>query len=279
MGQFQTTPAHAPLPPRDPQVFPVHAGKGILVTGAAGGVGAATVDLLIRQGARVAAADVRGEALGKALEGIGARESVCLPLVFDGGDPGAIEKGVAAADAALGGLHAYVNCAAIVRHADPLEAPWRDWGEVFSVNAFGAFETSRLVAKAMIARSIGGAIVHVGSEAGKKGHKESLAYSASKASLISITRMLALSLAPHDINVNCVCPGGVATDMLREVALAYGARVAEPADAVFERLISDQLQRHIRPIEVARVISFLLSDDARLIRGQAINADGGDTPY
>ena len=108
---------------------------------------------------------------------------------------------------------------------------------------------------------------------------ESLAYSASKAALINMTRVLSAVLAPHDINVNCVCPGGVATDMLREVSVAYGKLVAAPPDEVFSQLISSQLMRHIEPIEVARTISFLLSDDAVIIRGQAVSADGGDTPY
>ena len=94
-----------------------------------------------------------------------------------------------------------------------------------------------------------------------------------------MTRVLSATLAPHDINVNCVCPGSVATDMLREVAVAYGKLAGETPEDVFPQLISSQLVRHIEPVEVARTISFLLSDDAIIIRGQAISADGGDTPY
>ena len=154
-----------------------------------------------------------------------------------------------------------------------------DWEKIFRVNLFGAYEVSRLVARSMIASGARGAIVSVASEAGKKGHMESLAYSASKAALINMTRVLSAVLAPHDINVNCVCPGGVATDMLREVSVAYARLVAAPPDEVFSQLISSQLQRHIEPIEVARTISFLLSDAAVIIRGQAVSADGGDTPY
>ena len=78
-----------------------------------------------------------------------------------------------------------------------------------------------------------GAIVSVASEAGKKGHIESLAYSASKAALINMTRVLSATLAPHDINVNCVCPEGVATDMLREVAVAYGKLAGEAPGTFF----------------------------------------------
>lgn len=108
---------------------------------------------------------------------------------------------------------------------------------------------------------------------------ESLAYSASKAGLISMTRMLSETLATHDINVNCVCPGGVATPMLREVSVAYSGVTGEAPEAIFDKMVSQQLVRHLQPIEVARVVSFLLSDDAMLVRGQAVNADAGETPY
>jgi NAD(P)-dependent dehydrogenase (short-subunit alcohol dehydrogenase family) len=277
MGQFSTRPPHLPLPVRNPVRWRKHEGKGVLVTGAAGGVGRATAELLAAEGARVALADIRPEALGAAVAAIGSAKAFAIPL--DLADQHSIAHAVAAAEARLGRIDGLVNCAAIVVHADPLEAAWADWERIFRVNLFGAYEVSRLVAKSMIASGARGAIVSVASEAGKKGHMESLAYSASKAGLINMTRVLSAALAPHDINVNCVCPGGVATDMLREVAVAYGRLVDAPPDEVFPQLVSSQLQRHIEPVEVARTISFLLSDDAIIIRGQAISADGGDTPY
>ena len=198
---------------------------------------------------------------------------------LDLADPASIAAAVKAAEGRLGRIDGLVNCAAIVIHADPLEASWADWEKIFRVNLFGAYEASRLVAKSMIAAGVRGAIVNVASEAGKKGHIDSLAYSASKAALINMTRTLSATLAPHDINVNCICPGGVATDMLREVAVAYGKLVDAAPDDIFPQLVSSQLVRHIEPDEVARAISFLLSDDAIIVRGQALNADGGDTPY
>ncbi len=277
MGEFSTRPPHAPLPVRAKRPGPVHAGKGFLVTGGAGGVGGATAELLIAEGARVALADVRRDALDRAVHAIGGSDAFGIAL--DLSDPASIASAVAEAEARLGRIDGLVNSAAIVIHADPLETSWRDWEKTFSINVFGAYETARLAAKSMIAGGIRGAIVNVASEAGKKGHKESLAYSASKAAVISFTRVLSAVLAPHDINVNCVCPGGVATDMLREVAAAYGKLVDAAPEDVFAKLISAQLLRHIEPSEVARAISFLLSDDAIIIRGQAINADGGDTPY
>jgi NAD(P)-dependent dehydrogenase (short-subunit alcohol dehydrogenase family) len=176
-----------------------------LITGAAGGVGHATAELLASEGAIVALTDVRADALEAAAAAIGG-DAFAVPL--DLAEPASIAAAVAAAEAKLGPLDDLVNCGAIVIHADPLETAWTDWERIFRINLFGAYETSRLVARSMIDSGARGAIVSVASEAGKKGHIESLAYSASKAALISMTRVLSAALAPYDINVNCVCPGG-----------------------------------------------------------------------
>src|SRR5271163_2876384 len=232
MGQFSTRPPHSALPPRPAKNFALHAGKGFLVTGAAGGVGCAAAALLAARGARVALADVRAEALKAAVATTASPEA--FAVVLDSADPASIAAAVRSAEARLGRIDGLVNCAAIVIHADPLDAAWADWERIFRVNLFGAYEASRLVAKSMIAAGVRGAIVNVASEAGKKGHIDSLAYS----QLVDAT----------------------------------------PAE-VFAQLVPSQLRRHIEPDEVARTISFLLSDDAVIIRGQAVNADGGDTPY
>jgi NAD(P)-dependent dehydrogenase (short-subunit alcohol dehydrogenase family) len=277
MGEFSTRPPHAPIAPRQSRSFDRHRGKAFIVTGAAGGIGRATAALLLDEGASVVFADVRRDPLDAAVASLDKSRAIVTTL--NASDPGSISAAIAEVGNKLGRIDGLVNCAAIVKHADPLEASWDDWSKIFSVNVFGAYEAARLAAKAMIANGTRGSIVNVASEAGKKGHKESLVYSASKAALISVTRMLSSALAAHDINVNCVCPGGVATDMLREVAVAYGAIAGAPPDEIFPKLVSSQLLRHIEPMEVARTISFLLSDDALIIRGQAVNADGGDTPY
>lgn len=279
MGSFVTRGEHAPLAVR--QVVPTrsHAGKRYLVLGGAGGAGKAAAELLAAEGASVVIGDVREQALNEAIAGLGPHSKTVSGVVVDLSSAESIAAAIKQAEHRLGALDGLINCAAIVRHVDPLETPWTDWERIFSINVFGAFEAARLVAKAMIAKGIKGAIVNVASEAGKKGHTQSLAYSASKAAMINFTRVLSEVLAPNDINVNCVCPGGMATDMLREVAVAYGGLVDQAPDDVFKQLVSSQLRRHIDPAELARTISFLLSDDAMIIRGQAINTDGGDTPY
>jgi NAD(P)-dependent dehydrogenase (short-subunit alcohol dehydrogenase family) len=276
MSKYSTTHRETPLPVRAPEVFPVHRGKGFVVTGAAGGIGRAIAEHLLVQGAAVVLADLREDAARATAAAFGGKSH---GVAMDVGSPESIAQGIAASEKHLGRIDGLVNCAAIVQHSDPLEISWVDWRRQFEVNLFGAYEASRLVAKRMIATGTRGAIVSIASEAGKKGHVESLAYSASKAGIISMTRMLSETLAAHDINVNCVCPGGVATPMLREVSVAYSGVTGEKPEAIFDKMLSQQLVRHLQPIEVARVVSFLLSDDAMLVRGQAVNADAGETPY
>jgi NAD(P)-dependent dehydrogenase (short-subunit alcohol dehydrogenase family) len=276
MSKYSTTHRETPLPVRAPEVFPVHRDKGFVVTGAAGGIGRAIAEHLLAQGAAVVLADLREDAARATAAAVGGKSH---GVAMDVGSPESIAQGIAASEKHLGRIDGLVNCAAIVRHSDPLEISWEDWRRQFEVNLFGAYEASRLVAKRMIATGTHGAIVSIASEAGKKGHVESLAYSASKAGIISMTRMLSETLATHDINVNCVCPGGVATPMLREVSVAYSGVTGEKPEAIFDKMLSQQLVRHLQPIEVARVVSFLLSDDAMLVRGQAVNADAGETPY
>lgn len=134
-------------------------------------------------------------------------------------------------------------------------------------------------ARRLIAEGRGGAIVNVASNAGKVGYRNMAGYNASKAAVISLTRSLALEWAAHGINVNAVCPGGVDTPMLQEVAEWLAARLGQPAEALHAQMKPQQLERRIQPVEVGRVVAFLLSDAAQVIRGQAINVDGGDTPY
>lgn len=276
MAKYSTTDHKTPLPIRTPEAFPIHRGTGIIVTGAAGGIGRAIATHLLAQGAAVIVADLKEDAVRATTAELGGKSH---GVAMDVGSQESIATGIAKSEKLLGRIDGLVNCAAIVRHSDPLEISWDDWRKQFEINLFGAYEAARLVAKRMIATGTRGAIVSIASEAGKKGHVESLAYSASKAALISMTRMLSEGLATHDINVNCVCPGGVATPMLREVSVAYSGVTGEEPNAIFDKMTSQQLVRHLQPIEVARVVSFLLSDDAMLIRGQAVNTDAGEMPY
>jgi len=275
MSKFNTIEQSAAHPLHLPPVLPSHDGKRYLVTGAARGLGKAVAALLTAQGASVWGVDILETELARTAEELGLAGSGRI----DVGDERSIAAAVATARTGLGGFDGVVNIAGIVIHADPLEISWSDWRRLVDINLLGTYEVSRLVAKVMIADGVRGAIVNTASEAGKVGHADSLAYSATKAAVISQTRVLSESLAQHDINVNCVCPGGLPTAMLREVADAYSEIVGEDAEAIFGKMVATQLGRHTSLEEVASVYSFLLSDAAYVIRGQAVNADAGGTPY
>ena len=154
-----------------------------------------------------------------------------------------------------------------------------DWDLQMRVNVAGLFAGCRAAAREMIRSGRGGAIVNVASNAGKVGYPNMAVYNATKAAVISLTRSLAAEWAERGINVNAVCPGGVATPMLMGVAEWLAPRLGLSAPALHAEMKPKQMGRHVRPIEVGRVVAFLLSEDARIIRGQAINVDGGDTPY
>ena len=274
MGEYKTLRSDHRLPERTAPVPGRHTTRAMLVTGGASGIGRAVAERLVAEGANVMIADLPSARLTDAATEIGASSVAC-----DVADTHAIDAAMTQVASTIGPLDGLVNCAAIVRHADPLQIPRADWEQQYRVNVFGAYEMAVAAAKMMIDAGKRGAIVTLASEAGKKGHLDSLAYSSSKAAVISWTRILAARLAPHDINVNCVCPGGVATPMLRQVAADYSKVTGEDPENVFAQMTMPQLGRHIAPAEVAAVISFLLTDDAVLVRGQAVNADAGDTPY
>src|SRR6266545_1658355 len=115
--------------------------------------------------------------------------------------------------------------------------------------------------------------------AGALGRLDGWVNNAGKAAVINLTRSLAAEWAPHRINVNAVCPGGVETPMLMAVAEWITSRHGGDPKELVQRMAPAQLGRPIQPIEVGRVVAFLLSDAAAIIRGRSINVDGGDTPY
>ena len=178
----------------------------------------------------------------------------------------------------FGRLDGAVNNAGAVTLDEAWDATAADWRRQLDVNVTGSF----LVAKAVGSRlkdTGGGSIVNVSSNCGKVGYRNMAVYNASKAAVIGLTRSLSMEWADHSINVNAVCPGGVDTPMLRGVAEWLSPRLELPADQLLAGMGPAQLGRRVAPLEVGRVVAFLLSDDALIIRGQAINVDGGDTPY
>lgn len=254
-------------------------GRIVFVTGAGRGIGRGIAEAVAQAGADLALGDLDLAAASETAELLRVLGRQALPLKLDVTDRGSIDEAVARAVLTFGRIDGWVNNAGMLRMAAAVDVTPEDWAAEMEVNLSGLFAGCQAAAREMIRAGRGGAIVNVASNAGKVGYPNMAPYNAGKAAVISLTRSLAAEWAPHRINVNAVCPGGVDTPMLRGVAEWLSSRLSIPAAELHARMTPAQMGRHVKPIEVGRVVAFLLSDDALIIRGQAINVDGGDTPY
>jgi meso-butanediol dehydrogenase/(S,S)-butanediol dehydrogenase/diacetyl reductase len=253
--------------------------KVIFVTGAGRGMGRGIAEALAEAGADVVVGDLAIEPVQETARLAEARGQCALALQLDVTQRASIEAAIAKTIEAFGRLDGWVNNAGIIKMDAALDIALEDWEAHMRVNVNGLFVCCQLAAQQMIQQSSGGSIVNIASNAGKVGYGNMAAYNASKAAVINITRSLSQEWAEHDINVNAVCPGGVDTPMLMSVAEWVTARSGGDPKELVKHMKPHQMARHVQPIEVGRVVAFLLSDHALIIRGQAINVDGGDTPY
>ena len=252
-------------------------GKVVLVTGAGEGIGRAISMALASAGARVAVADIRGDAAEDAASEIAAsgRHSP-LALTADVGDVEAIDRMVASVVEEFGTIDGLVNNAGVTRRAHIMEITEEDWDWMHRVNARGVFFCLQRVAQEMIARE-GGRIVNIASIAGRGfAGTSNAAYAASKGAVISLTRTAAQQLARHGITVNAVCPGVTRTALYdRIVARNAQTRGISQEQAEAEAVRGIPIRRANEPEDIAQSVAFLLSDGARNITGQALNVDGG----
>jgi meso-butanediol dehydrogenase/(S,S)-butanediol dehydrogenase/diacetyl reductase len=251
----------------------------VAVTGAAGGIGEGVVRVLLEEGAQVALWDLSAERTGEVAARVDGSGRRTLALAVDVTDEDAVRAAVQATVERFGALDGLVNNAGTITMNPAWDASAAEWRRHLEVNVTGSFVCAQAVGRHLKA-SGGGRVVNVSSNAGKAGYPNMAAYNASKAAVIGLTRSLAMEWAADGINVNAVCPGGVDTPMLAQVAEWLSPRLGTPADELLQGMGASGLGgRRIRPEEVGRVIAFLLSDDAVIIRGQSISVDGGDTPY
>ncbi len=233
-------------------------GKRALVTGAGKGIGREIVKVLTECGAHVVAVS-RTQSDLDSLKA----ETGCSTIL---GDITSAEGAKQAAEAA-GDIDLLVNNAGIALLAPFLEVTVQDFDDTIAVNLRAALIIGQVVAKGMIARGKGGAIVNVSSQAGVAAIADHTAYCASKAGLDHLTRVMALELGPHQIRVNSVNPTVILTPMGEKV---WGA--PEKGGPMLAKI---PLGRFGYPIHVAQAVAYLLSDQSDMINGIIMPIDGG----
>jgi len=239
------------------------AGKTVIVTGAASGIGRATAARVAAEGGRVVAVDVSTDRLQELAASLPLAE--ILPIAGDITKQDDIDAVVAAAGSRIDAL---ANVAGINDDFSPLhETSDAMWDRVIAINLTGGFKLSRAVIPVMLA-SGSGAIVNVTSEAGLRGNASGNAYTVSKHGVIGLTRSAAFMYGPQGLRINAVAPGGVATGI---------AMPAQPSESGTARLspFRSTIPSIATAEKLAASITFLLSDDAVNINGAVLPSDGG----
>jgi len=244
-------------------------GRVAIVTGAASGLGRATAKRLAAEGAPVACFDLNLEGAEQTAKEIAADGGTARAYRVDVSDPSSVRPAVDAAAADLGRPQIVVNCAGIGKFAHTHELPFEDWQRIIGVNLTGTF----LVCQAAIPHLLdgGGTIVNIASNAGIMAQPYSAAYCASKAGVVHLSKELADEYLKRSIRVNCVAPGGIETPL-------------QAAFAEFPEGVSwKEFRKAMTPLgnstpeEIAGVVAFVASDEARYMTGAVVSVDGGLT--
>lgn len=256
---------------------PEFAGRVALVTGGSRGIGRAIALHLARCGASVAVCARTQSQLNTTQDELMQFAARHLAASCDVRDETAVNNLVRRIADELGPIDILVNNAGIYR-TEPVEHhALESWEEVLKINLTGAMLFARAALKPMIAKGWG-RIINISSISGRSGEIWGSAYSASKFGMIGLTQSLALEVARHNITVNAVCPGWVATEMATSQLTDpeyCGLTGTSPEDSVSNACFSIPINRMIEPEEVAALVAFLASDAARGITGQSINICGG----
>lgn len=244
------------------------AGQTALITGATGGIGADLARAFGAAGARVAVTGRRAEAAGAVVDRIRAAGGEAVAIDLDLTDRASIQGAVDATVAAFGRLDILVNSAGLGTNHDAIDATEAEWDELFAVNVRGLFFACQSAARVMLPQG-SGRIINMASQAGLVGIARHAAYSASKAAVIGLTKVLALEWSPHGVTVNAVAPTWVYTPGTAE-------RLDDPAflASVLARIPAGRVAT---TDEIAAAFLYLASPAAAMVTGSVLTIDGGWT--
>ncbi len=250
-----------------------HAGRSIIVTGAAGAIGFATSEILVRQGANVLMVDINAARLAERSEALRAKGGRVEQCVADCGEETDVQRYAQAAVDAFGRIDGFFNNAGVEGKLAPThEYDVAEFDRLVRVNLRGVFLGLRYVLPNMVRRG-SGAVVNMASIGSERGLAGACAYNATKHAVVGLTRTAASEVAQKGVRVNCVMPGVIETPLLLEViGQLFPGNVQQGLDKLGQVAT---LNRCGRPEEVGNVVSFLLSDEASYVNGAQWEIDGG----
>jgi 2-hydroxycyclohexanecarboxyl-CoA dehydrogenase len=244
------------------------AGKNVIVTGAASGIGLATAQRFARLGAKVAVWDVNEEGAKRAAADLVAAGAKAIASRVDVSNRGQVNAGVERVHSEFGPVQILVNNAGITYFKSFMDMTEENWDHVMSINLKSMLVCTQAVLPDMLAANWG-RIINISSSSAQTGSARMTAYAASKGGVIAFTKALAQELAPTGITVNNIPPGFVDTPMLRSEGVAgMGLGVDEVA-------ARSPMKRPGRPENIAAACEFLASDDADYITGHTLSVNGG----
>ena len=236
-------------------------GRTALVTGASGGIGAAIARGLHAQGAIVTLSGTRRDALDALAAELSDRVHVITATLTD---RASIDRLIAGAETAMGGLDILVNNAGITKDSLLMRMKDADWDDVIAVNLTAPFLLSRAAVKGMVKRRFG-RIVNITSVVGIAGNAGQANYCASKAGIIGMSKALASEVASRNITVNCVAPGFIETAMTGELG-------EKRTESILSTIPAGRLGQ---PQEIAASVVYLASQEAAYVTGQTLHVNGG----